>query len=368
MASNGKGGVQPQAGEPILTNSEPWSMVNPSGLTVRFEWTNGGITDRMSSRISYVWVIGFFLFFAINLNFGATDKVPEYDPAEWPSVHLKLSQAGTLKDVFDSGLRPYRLPGLETRTLEVKHMRLTVELASGKHLPTVLTEWLNIRMFDDGEIAHMEGATPRLSIEQARKDLLRWLPYGTRSIDELDSYLKAVQNDPLDFDDPYSGLSDGCAIRWKEPGWQTEGGGPQCTIWFRKAFSKVEPLRLYFKISWGANRPLRLRKSYRFPIPPPLGYEQVSMEAPKNYGPDSATDLMRSQMEDIIETPAEVRGKNQQSDLVLENGARKAHAVNSENSTGEAPGEVGSISSQWLAWGGIVLALLFLLLFFRLID
>ncbi len=39
-----------QAGEPILTNPEPWSMVNPSGPTVRFEWTNGGM------QVSEYWV------------------------------------------------------------------------------------------------------------------------------------------------------------------------------------------------------------------------------------------------------------------------------------------------------------------------
>lgn len=234
----------------------------------------------------------------LSINVFATEEIPflqgEYDPAKWPEAHLKLSQAGTLKDVFDSGLRPYRFPGLENSTLEVKHVRLVTHLASGKVLPEINAEWLNIKMFNDGELSQIEGATPQLSLLEAKAEMLKWLPYGTRPTVDLDKYLKAVEADPLDFDDPFRGLPDGSDVGWKEPGWMTRGGGPQCGFWFRKTFSKAQPLKLYFIFSWGLNRKSKDAKSYDIPIPPPPEYEHVSMKAPEKFGPDSGADINRS--------------------------------------------------------------------------
>lgn len=228
----------------------------------------------------------------------AAEEIPflqdEYDSSKWPTAHLKLSQAATLKDIFDSGLRPYRFPSLETSTLEAKHIKLVIHLSSGKVLPEVQTEWMNIKVFDDGELSQIESATPQLSIEQARMEMLQWLPFGTRTKEDLDNYLNAVKADPLDFDDPYRGLPDGCGIGWKEPKWAEQGGGAHCGIGFRKTFSQEHPLRLYFSFSWSSNRSLKNAKSYRIPIPPPPGYEHVSMKAPEKFGPDSGTDINRS--------------------------------------------------------------------------
>jgi hypothetical protein len=243
----------------------------------------------------------------LSTNVFAAAEIPflqgEYDPGKWPEAHLKLSQAGTLKDVFDSGLRPYRFPGLEESTLEVKHVRLTIELASGKILPPINAEWINMAMFDDGELAHMEGATPQLSLDQARIEMLKWLPYGTRPAVDLDNFLRAVKADPLDFDDPFRGLPDGCAVGWEEPGYRSSHGGPGCDFWFRKTFSVTEPLKLYFKLSWGLNRKSKDAKSYSIPIPPPPGYEHVSMKAPEKFGPDSGADINRSKGISIGESP-----------------------------------------------------------------
>lgn len=234
----------------------------------------------------------------LSINVLAVEEIPflqgEYDSAKWPEANLRLSQAGTLKDVFDSGLRPYRFPGLEDSMLEVKHIRLVIHLASGKILPEIPTEWLNIKMFDDGELANIEGATPQMSLEKSRVEMLKWLNFGERSQTDLEVFLKAVKDDHLDFDDPYRGRSDGFGIGWKEPGWSKQGGGAHCGVGFRKTFSQEEPLRLYFSLSWESNRPLKDAKSYSIPIPPPPGYEHVSMKAPEKFGPDSGVDINRS--------------------------------------------------------------------------
>src|SRR5690606_30263167 len=48
---------------------------------------------------------------------------------------------------------------------------------------------------------------------------------------------------------------------------------------------------------------------------PPLGYEHVSMEAPKNFGPDSAADILRAQGVDIGESPEAREKWRQEAEL-----------------------------------------------------
>lgn len=262
----------------------------------------------------------------LSINVFAAEEIPfhqsEYDPSKWPEAHLKLSQAGTLKNLYDSNLRPYRFPGLEDSMLEVKHIRLVIHLASGKILPEIPTEWLNIKMFDDGELANIEGATPQMSLEKSRVEMLKWLNFGGRSQTDLDVFLKAVKDDHLDFDDPYRGRSDGFGIGWKEPGWGKRRGGAHFGVGFRKTFSQEEPLRLYFSLSWESNRPLKDAKSYSIPIPLPPGYEHVSMKAPEKFGPDSGADINRSKGISIGESPEAKRA--------YEKAKKEAHAERPE--------------------------------------
>jgi hypothetical protein len=256
------------------------------------------------------WLATVLLFVVASLQ--AAVEVPyladEYDPPKWPEARLKLSQAGTLKDVFDSGLRPYRYPSLETRLVAGKHVRLNLELASGKQLPELPVEKFQITPFADGEIAMFEGFTPKLTLADARREMAKWLRYGTRTAADLDAYLKAVEADPFNFDDPYRGRPDGCGLGWKEPGWKQRGGGPKCDLGFRKTASESHPLRLYFHLSWDLNRTMKDTVYYQTPIPPPAGYEHVSMDAPKNFGPDSMVDILRAEGVDIGEAPRVQRG------------------------------------------------------------
>jgi hypothetical protein len=244
------------------------------------------------------------------INVKSAEEVPrlhdEYNPNKWPKAQLELSQAATLKDVFDSGLRPYAHPGLENSLLEVKHLNLSMRMGSGKLLPPIQAEVVNITPFKDGEIATIEGFTPRLTIEQAREEMLKWLPHAEnqRTEVDLDKFLEAVEADFLDFDDPYRGVSHGCGIGWNEPEFRNLGVGPKCGVGFRKTASETHPLRLYFGFDWGLNRPQRDRGTYRpDPIPPPPGYEHISMKAPDNFGPDSEVEIMRSKGNSIGESP-----------------------------------------------------------------
>jgi len=229
----------------------------------------------------------------------------KYDPNEWGRFALKLSNPATLRDFFDSGIRPYRHPGLELSTLEAKHLTLTIELSSGKVLPAIPVQVINIKPFADGEIAHFDGFTQKLTLEEARSQMAKWLPYASSglTLNDLEAYLRKVESDYLDFDDPFRGDASGCAVGWQEEGYRTKGGGPACSVWFRKSTSKTHPLMLYFKFSWGLNRPLKDANYYRVPIPPPPGYEGVSMNSPDGFGPDSAIAINRARGVDVSENP-----------------------------------------------------------------
>jgi hypothetical protein len=215
----------------------------------------------------------------------------------WVAMSLKLSQAATLLDVFDSGIRPYRHPGLENSLLEAKHLRLRIQLGSGKELPEIPLEVINFTPFRDDEISTIEGFSPPLDSDAARREMLKWLPYAGngRTESDLNQYVAAAAADFIDFDDPYHGIPHGCSVQWNEPKWKQKGGGPQVVVWFRKTADAARPLRLYLKLSWSANRPSKGRGSYRPDfIAPPIGYENVDMSAPADFGPDSVASVHRS--------------------------------------------------------------------------
>ena len=270
----------------------------------------------------------------------SAEEVPrlhnEYDPIKWPKAQLNLSQAATLRDVFDSGLRPYAHPGLENSLLEVKHLNLSVQLGSGKVLPPIQAEVVNITPFKDGEIATIEGFTSRLTIEQARKEMLKWLPYAENQRTEVDlnKFLEAVEADFLDFDDPYRGVSHGCGIGWNEPEFSNLGGGPKCGVGFRKTTSESHPLRLYFGFDWGLNRPQKDSGTYRpDPIPPPPCYEHISMKAPNNFGPDSEVEIMRSKGISIGESPEARRAYEEaKKEAAIERPEKRQPVISSKSS------------------------------------
>jgi hypothetical protein len=309
-------------------------------------------------------IVGFLGVFLSALIHGE-EEIPylakEYDSSKWPLAVLNLSKTGTLKDLFDSGLRPYRHPGLEKTTLEVKHLNLSIHLDSGKKLPSLPVELINVKMFSDGNISTFDGFTPKLTLTDARAEMMKWLPFSAngRTEADLNAYLKKVEADYIDFDDPYRGDPSGCGIGWREPDWETKGGGPDCSVWFRKSMSETHPLKLYFSFSWRLNRPSKEARSYRFPIPPPPGYEHVSMEAPDNFGPDSTDDILRSQGVDIGESPEARRAYEEaKKEAATERPEKRQPGASSESS--DAITEKSAPFPWWFIASSVVILVLML--------
>jgi len=204
---------------------------------------------------------------------------------KWELHVVKLDRIPTLKELFDSGLRPYRFPSLERSLLEVKHKRLKVELESIAALPEIKASWLHVFVFDDGTLANLECATPPLSIDDSRIEIDRLSRIAEIPREELEDYFNNVRRDPVNFDDPFQ--SGGrFAINLNVSKIHAADGGPLCSAWFRKTFNPSKPLAIYYKISWGYSRPAKDARLYKVQIPAPPGYENVSLDAPPNFGPD----------------------------------------------------------------------------------
>jgi len=225
----------------------------------------------------------FWLFVLLN------NSRAQYDPQQWPTITLRFSEAGTLKDLFDSGLRPYRFPRLEMSLLEAKHARVTILQRSGQTLPEFPAELITIDPLQGGLLAGLEMTRYKTTLEEARALMLPYLPKGGRNAQDLDRYLAAVKADYLGYDGMGRGVED-FRVRWSDL------GGPRYVVGFRKAFDANRPLIFLMAVDWSQVRtPRQSRSFYKEPIPPPPGYENVSMQAPKKFGPDSQADILVSQ-------------------------------------------------------------------------
>jgi len=135
----------------------------------------------------------------------------------WSSVELKLSKDLNLKDIFDSGLRPYHFPFMETTLLEAKHFSVRVKVEGVDLYPKLPVEYTNIKVFDDGSIANLEFTSPPLSYEQVKSLYTPWLSLSDRSIEDLDNFLVAVEKNPSFWrsqsKDPM--VKNGCSVVWR---------------------------------------------------------------------------------------------------------------------------------------------------------
>ena len=226
-----------------------------------------------------IWMLFFGLVFGISLSAkGATRSA---DKSDWPRIEIRLSPEGTLKDLFDSGLRPFRHPSLENSSLQVKHIKAIVVQPNGFKLPEYLAETIDISMRSDGTLGQMEFRKAASTPEECRAEMMRWIHLGQRpkrTEKELDVYLAAAKADPMNFSDLGKGFTHNFSISWRD---ENQIG---YVLWFLNCANAEKP----FAVSMTIGFPDRPRTSYySSPIPPPPGYEHVDMTAPKDFGPDS---------------------------------------------------------------------------------
>jgi hypothetical protein len=224
-----------------------------------------------------ILLVGLILGISLITN-GATRSA---DKSDWPRVSICLSPEGMLIDLFDSGLRPFRFPSLETSSLSVKHIKAVVVQPNGFKLPEYEAETIDIDVFKDWRISQIEFRKAASTPEECRTEMMRWMHLGQRpkrTEKELDEYLAAAKADPMNFSDLGKGFTHNFNISWRD---EHQIG---YNLWFLNCANAEKP----FAISMTIGFPSSLRsESYDIPIPPPPGYEHVDMTAPKDFGPDS---------------------------------------------------------------------------------
>jgi hypothetical protein len=223
------------------------------------------------------------LFFGLILGVSLSAKgaTRTTDKSDWLRMEIRLSPEGTLKDLFDSGLRPFRHPSLESNILEAKHIKAIVVQPDGFKLPEYEAETIDISVYGDGTVCQIEFGKASSTFEECRSEMMRWIHLGQRpkrTEKELDEYLAAAKADPMNFSDLGKGFTHDFSISWRDE------HQIAYTIWFLNCANAEKP----FAVSMTIGFPIRPRPSfYSSPIPPPPGYEHVDMTAPKDFGPDS---------------------------------------------------------------------------------
>ena len=203
--------------------------------------------------------------------------------SQWPEQKVRLSPEGSLRELFAAGLRPYRFPRMENSQLEFKHSRVTFIQSDGIELPTFDTEWADVSVLDGGFISSIVLKQRPETLPTCRAEMLKWLPFGSnpkRTITELDEFLKAVAKDYRGYNYGPNAVDHDFRLIWMD------SNGLRFTVWLQQARLPKTPLLVQMQVGW--KRPeIQERHLYTVPIPPPAGYDDVDMTAPKDFGPDN---------------------------------------------------------------------------------
>lgn len=162
---------------------------------------------------------------------------------------IEFSDEGTLTDIYNAGLRPYRFPGLERTTLEFKNCITSFVLDDGKKTPPLPTELADIAVLEGGLLATINIRSISLSLPDARKLIGEFLPLGSKSESQLDQLLEAVADNYMTYSDPPSKHSDGFNLSWPVV------KGPKYNLKIYPTYNKDRPISLALNINWSQLRP-----------------------------------------------------------------------------------------------------------------
>lgn len=209
----------------------------------------------------------------------ASDEYSEPVQA-WPEARLEMSEHFIVDDLFVPGLHPFRNPTAEGRVLHCKHAHIQVVDRSGTEFPHMPTDVLRASILHPNLISRMEIWTPPLTIEEARTEMRKWLPFIERTEEELDTFLALVDEDWLRYD-YVSGVpnTNRFSAQWSDP------DGMRMSISLIKSWQWQAPLRLQFRVTamMDSRYPVQLVEG---PIEPPPGHDDADLTAPRNWEAD----------------------------------------------------------------------------------
>ncbi|MBI1817518.1 MAG: hypothetical protein HYR72_21290 [Deltaproteobacteria bacterium] len=188
---------------------------------------------------------------------------PAQGPA--PSPHtVDFSQSDNLKAVFDAGLRPWRLAGLEKRNCDLGEENLNITLPNGRQFAIDIVS-ASIRVLDGNALSSVAlfGTTePVPKAVQRVREICRAAGLSDKDLDR-------VANDLGTMPDP--------AKTWFQDG-TVNAIGVSVTFHPMYYFPDRVEAQVWVELQW--RRPQESVEFLKGPIQPPPGYEGVSMDSP----------------------------------------------------------------------------------------
>ncbi len=190
---------------------------------------------------------------------------------------LEFSKDHTLKGLFDAGMRPYREPHAERFQVGAERITAQIQLPSGVVVGG--REWQSMRfsVVNDGRLTSGQMRSLPLTLDEAKAAMLPLLSMGSgESPASLDAFLEKVKAQPLLYEGEFH-VATG------------KRQNPMFIAAFSRTGLKETPLALRVNLEWQIEPKSATRAFYKEPIPPPPGYESVSMEKPPYPGSVAGT-------------------------------------------------------------------------------
>ena len=209
-----------------------------------------------------------------------------YDyPELWEKKELKLIEKQDLTSILDAGIRPYRFPSMENRHMSFKHLNVSIILPDGRKTPHFPIDIANMRICEPGYLQTLEFRSRRMTTEEGEAELMKWIHVTDKTEQDVIDYCKSLER--------HAEL-----INYKKPpsfsfGFLFKGENYSVGCSVSPTGGYYETMRITLGVSW---KPFKTRKEYNSfdgPIPQPEGYEHISFEAPKKFGPDSMDDVLK---------------------------------------------------------------------------
>ena len=205
---------------------------------------------------------------------------------EWLQLEINVSNDGQLGTFFDAGLRPFHFPSLENSVLGFKHIQAIFVMADGSRLPPFSSEWGQLHVQKDHKVSTVELRNSGVTLAEASSEISKWMSFSTspqRTATDLDAFIKIVQANPMGYSIGPRAVDHDFALQWKDTRNTLYG------VWFHNCRNQKRPLAVYMSVTLPLT-PAEASAFFESPIPPPKGYETVSMTPPKDFGPDTPPD------------------------------------------------------------------------------
>lgn len=170
-------------------------------------------------------------------------------PSALMAVELRLTENGNFREVFDSGLRPTMLGGKSNRSCYVENISISLNI-EGHVFPEVIAKRVDIDVLENHLMDEVVVfASEKITVEEARDLAIRW---GVAENELVDTNLENF----------------GWKLIPKNNKWRANAA-------FASSYNKEKPLLFRLFISW--KRPFSELETHQGLLPPPPGYEDVSM-------------------------------------------------------------------------------------------